>query len=234
MQTELNIQANRLLIARTCEALHDLGVNIDGVMGNAEDMCHIVLDLEDTPMTQEMAETGQARCYVVDFSRATQHKCRRTLPLVVLGMDAFGLFKETLTLNFGCRELKNLACLLDLMPIPGLHPPSEPPETPLAEAIKCHDDYAAAHPSYSNAAVLTAQRVALFPSAFPVYPGLKVSGVSKEDIHAELTLYDRGRGFIRPADLINHCLRDEYEYLLWGDRMEAKLAALNSQPPQIF
>ncbi|KAF7292737.1 hypothetical protein MIND_01172000 [Mycena indigotica] len=230
--TRLDTRANRLLIARTCEALHDLGVKINGVMGNAVDLCHIILDLDDPNLTEEMAEAGQARCYVVDFSRATQHKCKRSLPLVPLGNGAFKLLMQTLELNFGCRELKNLAYLLELMPIAGLQYAFEPPETPIKEAIKWHDDYFAAHPSYSNAAVLVAQRVTLFPNALPVYPSLEVSGVSKENVHEEITLFDRGRGFIHPADLIKHCSRDEYEYLLWGDKMEAKPVALNSEYPR--
>ncbi|KAF7292739.1 hypothetical protein MIND_01172200 [Mycena indigotica] len=229
LRTELNTKANNLLIGRVCEMLHDLGVKITGRMGSSEDLCHIILDVEDPAVTKEMAKNGEARCYIVDFSHARRHNCKRRLPLVPLGRDAFRLLMQTPTFSFGCPELENIAHLLDFTPR-GLQYPSEPPETPIGEAMKWRDDYLAAHPSYSNAAVLVAQRVALFPNALPVYPGLKVSGVSKEDMSAELTLYDCGRGYIDPASLIKGCSRDEYEYLLWGNKMEAKAIAMDAQP----
>ncbi|KAF7292736.1 hypothetical protein MIND_01171900 [Mycena indigotica] len=232
MGTKLDTKANRQLIARTFEMFHDLGVKINGKckMGNITGFTHVLLDLDDPNLTHEMAASGQARCFIVDFARAKRHKCRRTLPLVPLGNDAFVLLVSSLKLDIRCRELESIAFLLRLMPAPPYK--TDSPETPIEEAIKWHADYSAAHPSYPNSVILIAQRAALFPRSFPVYPGLKVSGPSKENVHAELTLYDRGQGFINPARFLRSCSSEEYEYFLFGDQLEVKPAALDAQLPQ--
>ncbi|KAF7292738.1 hypothetical protein MIND_01172100 [Mycena indigotica] len=230
--TKLDTRANRQLVARTLEMFHDLGVKINGKrhLGSDEDFTHILLDIDDPHPTSEMAASGQARCFIADFAHAKRHKCRRTLPLVSLGNDAFNLLVSSLRLNMCCRELENAAFLLGLMPARPYK--TDPPETPIEEAIKWHADYSAAHPSYPNSVVLIAQRAALFPSSLPLYPGLEVSGPSKENVDVKLTLYDRSQGFINPTRFLKCFSREDYEYHLWGDKMEVKPVALNAQPPR--
>ncbi|KAF7301176.1 hypothetical protein MIND_00682100 [Mycena indigotica] len=219
VRTKVNTRANKLLIARTFELLHDVGINVNGRMGSDVDLCHVLLDVDDPRVTLKRQQAGHARCYIADFSEASTHECARRLPVIPFGEY---LVRWRPFEFFGCHELVNVSLLLGFQPLKS----SDPPETPVDEALQWYNAYREAHPKYTNAATLVAQRAALFPNSFPLYPGLEVGGVRRDDVTSELLLWDGGQGKIHPENFQIACTREDLAYKLWGQYMAASPAAI--------
>ncbi|KAJ7709825.1 hypothetical protein B0H17DRAFT_239879 [Mycena rosella] len=104
--TKLDTQANRILVGRAFEALHDYGVDHGG-LNYRSDFRHVLIDIFAPGLTGAGIMNGKAPCYIVDFSEASAgHLCARKLP--VLPLDAFPDTKEV-----GCREIADLLILLN-------------------------------------------------------------------------------------------------------------------------
>ncbi|KAJ7069559.1 hypothetical protein C8F01DRAFT_1226858 [Mycena amicta] len=175
LRTKLNTAAYRVLIGRTFEMLHDIGVDFNGSMGGKSDLRQVLLDVDDPRMTPEGLITGRARCYVVGFSEATMHACERKLPVLPLGSLVFPQ-------HLGCHELGNLCFLLGFM--------EKTDETFASKALGWYETYLEHHPNEANSSVLMAQRERLFPACPPVYPGLTVSFQEQTDPHSQVILSD--------------------------------------------
>ncbi|KAJ6536566.1 hypothetical protein DFH09DRAFT_1283778 [Mycena vulgaris] len=161
--SEMNTEANKILVGRTLEALHDYGVTHGGVK-NPSDLRHIILDIDAPWLSQEDRRNGRALCYVVDFAAARfNHGCARKLP--VLPLDAFVNAEDV-----GCSELVTVAYLLKFVEISKLTPSSD-----TYKALKWHANYSNLYPAMSNCDVLIAQRAKLFHHMPPLYPELRVS-----------------------------------------------------------
>ncbi|KAF7305992.1 hypothetical protein HMN09_00753700 [Mycena chlorophos] len=243
MGSKLDTAANRLLVGRTLEMFHDLGFLLNSrepevSMGNPRDFCQILLDVDDPQATLEQCQRGQARCYIVGFAYAEPHECERLVPLLPIGPELF----SSLT-GIGCDELDNAAIVLgfgdrrkpSLSAAFDFSTANHARECTLAEAIKWHADFSAAHPTFSNSSVLIAQRRALFPEVAPLYPALCVEGVSPEDPTRELKLSEAGN-VLDPAISSGRWTREELGYRLWGALSKARTiprTAVPSRTPRI-
>ncbi|KAF7299580.1 hypothetical protein HMN09_00963300 [Mycena chlorophos] len=202
--TKYNTLANRLLVGRTFEQLHDLGIQLTRSMGCTDNYCQVLLDIEHPSATPERCFDGRARCYVVSFSNASVHNCQRKLPVLPI---ARSLFNDPL---FGCDELSNVSALMGFMEA------SFTPETAADEALRWHKEYTTRHPTHRNSAVLIAQRASLFPNAIPLYPGLDVTGPSREDTSVEVSLSNVDGTTLDPAQGFESCTMRQLALGLWG------------------
>ncbi|KAJ7069615.1 hypothetical protein C8F01DRAFT_1113377 [Mycena amicta] len=175
VRTKLNNAANCVLVGRTFEMLHDIGVNLNGSMGVKGDLRQVLLDVDDPWMTREDFETGRARCFVVGFSEATIHVCERKVPVLPLGSLVFPQ-------HLGCHELGNLCFLLGFM--------DRTDENFASQALQWHETYSDQHPNDANSSVLMAQRERLFPRYKAVYPGLRVSFQEPKKLYSQVILSD--------------------------------------------
>ncbi|KAJ7608551.1 hypothetical protein FB45DRAFT_1010857 [Roridomyces roridus] len=151
--SKMNTEANRVLVGRTLEKLHDCGFN-HGQMTRTRDLRHVVVDIYEPQLSPEDLWDGEARCYVVDFSDATaDHECARRLP--VLPLDGY-------TTEFGCDELKHVTYALEFFDLPT--------EPSLAKALEWHDTYSLDHPDVRSHYIMMAQREQLFSRHKSLYP----------------------------------------------------------------
>ncbi|KAJ7889924.1 hypothetical protein B0H14DRAFT_3855656 [Mycena olivaceomarginata] len=83
-QTKYNTKANRLLVGRTFERLHDHGVDHGDQFWNS-DLRHVLLDVYAPGLSPADARDGKARCYIAGFSEARpNHQCNAGSPSSVL------------------------------------------------------------------------------------------------------------------------------------------------------
>ncbi|KAK7013137.1 hypothetical protein R3P38DRAFT_3009277, partial [Favolaschia claudopus] len=160
-RTKLDTEANRILVGRTFEDLHDCGVNFGGVSGEFV-FRQVMLDIEDPNLTQDDIVNGGAACYITGYSEAIiGHKCMRRLPILPLG--SYIPSEEV-----GCHEIAQVLLLIGFMD----DDTDDTSKRILPEdAIKWHQDYSARYPKMRNGTVLMAQRARLFPRALPLYEG---------------------------------------------------------------
>ncbi|KAJ7643782.1 hypothetical protein FB45DRAFT_1020600 [Roridomyces roridus] len=152
--SRMNTQANRELVGRAFETLHDCDFE-HGKMITGRDFRHAVIDIFEPGLTLQDLKTGQARCYIVDFSEAAaDHNCARRLP--VLPLDGY-------TAQFGCDELKHVTLALEFFdrPIPAV----------TSKALAWHDQYISKHPDVPNQYVMMEQRAQFFEHR-TLYPAL--------------------------------------------------------------
>nr|GAT52260.1 predicted protein [Mycena chlorophos] len=206
-RTRYNTVANRLLIGRTFEMLHDIGVELNGSMENYRDFANVMLDFDDPLATEDVRLNGRARCYIAGFSKAEMHQCERRLPLLPLGTI---LSRDT----FGCPELACVSFLLDL------NRSNACPEYSVDGLLQWHRDYAAKHPEYPNASVLIAQRAALFPKERRVYPSLSCSFVDSDDVSSDLSLMQRNGAALAPDLFFREPTREQVVMLIWGKEIQ--------------
>ncbi|KAJ7643781.1 hypothetical protein FB45DRAFT_1052671 [Roridomyces roridus] len=155
--SRMGTQANRELVGRAFEKLHDCGFE-HGKMDTDRDFRHAVIDIFEPGLTPQEMKDGEARCYIVDFSEATaNHQCARRLP--VLPLDKHPA-------QFGCRELVDVAFSLDFFNRRNI----EQPVT--AQALAWHDQYISDHPDVPNQYVLMEQRAQFFSEYRTLYPAL--------------------------------------------------------------
>ncbi|KAJ7464674.1 hypothetical protein B0H11DRAFT_2284954 [Mycena galericulata] len=172
--TKMNTQANRLLVGRTFETLHDSGVDHGGKPSVA-DLRHVIIDLYAPGLSRTDMLEGKAPCYIVSFSEAhANHQCGRRLPIVPL--DAFPYPREV-----GCEETTSVLFLLNFM-----QRPNETP-TPVSDALKWHAQYSKLYPDIKNAHILIAQRERLYKEFPPVYPTVYVDFQS-DDLYCKADL----------------------------------------------
>ncbi|KAJ6585404.1 hypothetical protein B0H19DRAFT_1109552 [Mycena capillaripes] len=157
----MNTEANRILVGRTFEALHDYGVHW-GRLKNLVDFRHAIIDVNAPGLSNEDLLNGKAPCYIVGFSEAqANHECARRVPVIPLG--SFLPIKEV-----GCEEIASLLLLFKFMR-------REPTRISGSEAREWHVKYSELHPDQDNMDVMIAQRARLYPDIAPVYPQLRVS-----------------------------------------------------------
>ncbi|KAF7299636.1 hypothetical protein HMN09_00969000 [Mycena chlorophos] len=203
MDTKFNTLENRLLVGRVFEIVHDLGIELNGNMSNTEDFANVMLDLDDPLATEDICLRGGARCYVVGFANARIHRCRRKLPLLPLG----SLVSRA---TFGCPELAAVSFFLQF------GESSARPDLTVAEISRWHDQYAEKHTDYCNAALIMAQRAALFPDQLRVYPSLKANFEEPDNHMSRINLLVRDGGTVSPKDCLESRDRDELCMALWG------------------
>ncbi|KAJ6584103.1 hypothetical protein DFH09DRAFT_266631 [Mycena vulgaris] len=171
-QTVMNTEANRILIGRTFEALHDCGVD-HGAIRNPSDFRHVLIDTRVPGLTRADMLNGKARCYIVDFARAhAKHRCERRVP--ILPHDRYLRLKEV-----GCGGISDILILLDFYN-------SRWPTTSASAALEWHTKYSQLYPDLSNPKVMIAQRARMYPTMAPVYH-VDISFES-EDPYAKATL----------------------------------------------
>ncbi|KAJ7439233.1 hypothetical protein FB451DRAFT_1415871 [Mycena latifolia] len=158
--TKMNTEANRILVGRTFEALHDYGVEHGGLKSTAP-FRHAIIDVHAPGVSREDVLNGKAPCYIVGFSEArARHRCMRKVPLSPL--DAF-LWDA----DVGCHEITDAFILLKF------------PES-TKTSRQWHDTYSRRYPDLDNWEVLTAQRARLYPEMPPVYHGLDITFESED------------------------------------------------------
>ncbi|KAJ7728853.1 hypothetical protein DFH07DRAFT_998713 [Mycena maculata] len=162
--TDMSTEANRILVGRTLEMLHDFGV-IHGGVGYRADFRHLILDVDAPGLSHADLLNGKAPCYIVDFANTrSRHACTRRLP--VLPLDAHVIAGEV-----GCPELMRVTHLLGFMKnLPRLSPDSK-----TYKALQWYDKYSKAFPGLKRSDVLLGQREKFYSEMPPVYPELHVS-----------------------------------------------------------
>ncbi|KAF7314456.1 hypothetical protein MKEN_00918400 [Mycena kentingensis (nom. inval.)] len=160
-QTEFNTEANRILVGRTLEMLHDTGLEFNGGMGSRSDLRHVLLDLDDPRLSKTSKLEGHARCYIVGLSDLREHVCDRKLPSLPLGRDVR-------VPEFGCREIRHTSFYLDFL--------EESPIRDVAtDAIQWLNECQNRHQSHAQWALLVAQRNKWFAQHPAVYSNLTAS-----------------------------------------------------------
>ncbi|KAJ7100148.1 hypothetical protein B0H15DRAFT_927685 [Mycena belliarum] len=186
--TTLNTEANRILVGRSYEALHDFGIHCGG-LDRVHDFRHVLLDLSAPGLTRAQRLNGEAPCYIVDFSEArADHDCKRTVPVLPLG--------SILSWDVvGCREITDALFLLKFMP---LIKPS-PSAKQVLEAVAWHSEYSKRHPDQPGWQVLAAQRAKLYPDMPPVHPQYKLA-FEDDSPYARATFTDESAAYSDDED----------------------------------
>ncbi|KAJ7728847.1 hypothetical protein DFH07DRAFT_1066344 [Mycena maculata] len=163
-RTDMNTEANRILVGRTMELLHDYGVTHGGIVYPA-DRRHLILDVDAPGLSRADLLNGKAPCYIVDFGDArTRHACTRRVP--VLPLDALLFPKQV-----GCAELADVLELLEFMD----NSRKLSPDSDTYKALEWYDEYSRRFPHLKASDVRLAQRAKLFKDMPPLYPELIVS-----------------------------------------------------------
>ncbi|KAJ6484355.1 hypothetical protein C8R47DRAFT_552566 [Mycena vitilis] len=170
--TEMNTQANRILIARTFEALHDSGFQHGDIISRTS-LRHVVIDVDAPNLSKADLLNGKARCYIVGFSKAqANHRCKRKLPILPINS----------TLSFelaGCKEAADVLLFLKFTK-------NVESEVSASIALNWHTRYRELHPGQSNMIVSIAQRARLYSLMPPVYPGCFTLAFEDEsDVHSK-------------------------------------------------
>ncbi|KAK7062213.1 hypothetical protein R3P38DRAFT_2834098, partial [Favolaschia claudopus] len=177
-RTDLDTEANRILVGRTFEDLHDCGVDFGGVSG-AFVFRQVMLDIEDPNLTRDDILNGGAACYITGYSEAIiGHNCMRRLPILPLG--SYIPSEEV-----GCHEIAQVLLLIGFMDDDDDTDDTNKRVSP-ADAIKWHQDYSARFPKMRNGTVLMAQRAKLFPRALPLYEGEIETWFESDDEYARI------------------------------------------------
>nr|GAT52240.1 predicted protein [Mycena chlorophos] len=167
--TKMDTPENRLLVGRTFEMLHDIGIQLDGVVADSGDFRHVLFDVDDPGVSPDL------------IFKSGNHKCGRKIPIVPTGPIH----------ACGCEELDSVLFLL------GFSKPLEAPIS-ADDAVKWYEEYARRHPSYSNSSILIAQRQRLYPNYPAVYSGLTIA-FQDETEYPPLTLTDAARTQVDPV-----------------------------------
>ncbi|KAF7364829.1 hypothetical protein MVEN_00353000 [Mycena venus] len=155
--TQMNTKANKILIGRTFEALHDFGVIYDD-LSHVESFRHAIIDINSPGLSHEDLLNGKASCYITGFSKAhTNHRCMRRVPILPLG--SFLSDEEV-----GCVETADVLAPLDFMK-------KENTDVSASEALEWYAKYSELYPDADNMDVLIAQRARLYPTVPSVCEG---------------------------------------------------------------
>ncbi|KAJ6484353.1 hypothetical protein C8R47DRAFT_1217248 [Mycena vitilis] len=172
-RTAMDNEANRILVARTFETLHDSGFQ-HGDITDPASFRHAILDLDAPGLSKADLLNGKARCYIVGFSKAqAKHRCNRKLPILPISS----------TLPFsqaGCEEAADVLLYLNFTKNVKSGTSSwsifvvlsdQSAEVSASVALNWHRRYRELHPDQSNMAVSMVQRARLYGSMPQVYPG---------------------------------------------------------------
>ncbi|KAF7314498.1 hypothetical protein MKEN_00922800 [Mycena kentingensis (nom. inval.)] len=192
VRTKYNTLENKILIGRTLEMLHDVGIQINGNMGDSGALCNVLLDFSDPGLSEDDRLSGRASCFVTGLVSAdAPHNCQRRLP--VLPLDCFVPSRD-----FGCHELANAALQLDFLP---LTIPRQPFVLLVTDALEFHKKYSESEQyQYPNSSILLAQRKVFFDDFCPVYAGLAVS-FDEDSEETPLLLTEIASGTQTPAQI---------------------------------
>ncbi|KAJ7728840.1 hypothetical protein DFH07DRAFT_220798 [Mycena maculata] len=163
-RTDMNTEANSILVGRTLEMLHDYGVTHGGVVHRA-DFRHLIFDVDAPGLSRDDLFNGQTPCYIVDFAEARAgHACTRRLP--VLPLDVLLNPKEV-----GCAELADVMDSLKFMDTSR----KLSPKCETYKALQWYDEYSKAFPDLKRSDVLLGQRAKFYSEMPSLYPELHVS-----------------------------------------------------------
>ncbi|KAF7337840.1 hypothetical protein MVEN_02006900 [Mycena venus] len=153
--TRMNTEANRILVGRTFEALHDYGVDHGG-LNDFDNFRHVIIDIHAPGLSREDLLNGKAPCYITCFSEAhVKHSCTRRVPVLPLGSY---ISAE----DVGCNEISDVLLLLDFKKRVNTR-------VSASQALEWHTKYSALYPDVDNMDALIAQRAKLYPEAPSVY-----------------------------------------------------------------
>ncbi|KAJ6504684.1 hypothetical protein C8R47DRAFT_1192579 [Mycena vitilis] len=156
--TRMNTEANRILVGRTFEALHDAGFCL-GDLRWRDAFRHVIIDIDAPGLSLEDLLNGKAPCRLVGFSEAEAgHSCLRRVP--ILPLDCYLSPKEV-----GCEE-PEVADILVLINFTKRANAS----VPAAKALEWYSTYVRRYPEQDRLAVRIAQRERLYPGVPSVYP----------------------------------------------------------------
>ncbi|KAF7314499.1 hypothetical protein MKEN_00922900 [Mycena kentingensis (nom. inval.)] len=226
MGTQYDTEANRVLIGRTLEVLHDVGLAFDGIVGSNKDFTHILLDIHAPNIPITSKADGNARCFIAGLSNLVQHQCQRRLPVLPLGA-------HIPSQEFGCRELRNCAVLLGFLlnTLPPANPIIPKPAYLLVperqafakSAIAWLTSYPIEDRPVPPIVLRMAQRQLHFPTYPPLYTGLSLSmgdlvvqdaltatRLSPDTLARPWSRAELASRFLRVGDLMN---RDGYPSL---------------------
>ncbi|KAF7314509.1 hypothetical protein MKEN_00923900 [Mycena kentingensis (nom. inval.)] len=204
MNTEYDTLANRILVGRTLEIMHDAGLELNGYMGDYKHLTNILIDLDDPCLSKDDKMNGRARCYIADLSGARTHTCERQLPILPFA-------SHLSSTAFGCREIGNAAFLLGFLPSKGWDAEPYVRDVVATKAVNWYNAYYDNHESYANWAVLAAQRTKLFPNLPPVYRGLRITFEDDADeLQADLGVSEFiSSQSVSPIEPLTSCTRRE-------------------------
>ena len=97
-----------LLVGRVLERLHDAGIN-HLQFGRSHHLRHVLINVDDPTISEDDKKNGKATCYMVDFSSARIHNCKRRVPIIK--HDSYLTTEES-----GCDEVANILFLLGFLP----------------------------------------------------------------------------------------------------------------------
>ncbi|KAJ7078594.1 hypothetical protein B0H15DRAFT_860205 [Mycena belliarum] len=190
--TKMGTNANRMLVARTCEALHDYGYEHGG-MADSYALRHVLIDIHAPGLAPADRLNGKAPCYIVGFSDARAgHRCNRTVPIVPLEVR---LPDETV----GCQEIADLLRVFKFVR-------STESANPALEVVQWHEEYSREHPDLENFKVMIAQRAKLYPQFAPVHPTYLVA-FADEGMYARVEVTIPGSEEVSETDALIHDLR---------------------------
>nr|GAT52241.1 predicted protein [Mycena chlorophos] len=196
--TKMDTQENRLLVARTFEMLHDVGVQLDGKVATSGSLRHVLIDVDNPVVPCESLLRGGALCYIAGFGDGlAKHDCKRRLPILPIGARP----------DCGCKELESVRYLLGFR--------QESDTTTAEAAVKFHAEYSARHTQYPNSSVLLAQRKRFFHDSPAVFTGITVSFDGEGD-DAPLKLVDAEGKDVDPETPMSSYPRSELVPLALG------------------
>ncbi|KAJ7617502.1 hypothetical protein DFH06DRAFT_1483551 [Mycena polygramma] len=173
--TKLNTEANRILVGRKFEILHDSGIHFGG-LGDFINLRHAVIDISAPRLSEEDLLNGKAPCYIVGFSDAlANHQCKRKLPVVPLG--SFPRSHEV-----GCDEIESALILLGFVNKADTH-------VSVSHAVEWHAKYSELYPDESNASVAVAQRARLYPDRPSLYRDQLIVSFRGDDEYAKADIW---------------------------------------------
>ncbi|KAF8166591.1 hypothetical protein K438DRAFT_1857002 [Mycena galopus ATCC 62051] len=172
--TRMDNQANRILVGRTFEALHDSGVDFGGLSDRGL-FRHVVIDVHAPGLTRDDLLNGRAPCYITGFSEAhISHQCMRRVPVLPLGSYLSAEEAQ-------CKEIWQVLVLLGFLK-------RVDTRVSVSAALEWHDKYSGLHPDADNSAVLIAQRARLYPEALSVYDGQLTVSFEGHDEYSEVII----------------------------------------------
>ncbi|KAJ7160121.1 hypothetical protein C8R46DRAFT_363315 [Mycena filopes] len=173
--TRANTEANRILVGRTFEALHDRGIVLCD-LSSSFDFRQVMFDVNAPGLSQDdILNGGKTPCYIVGFSEArANHVCKRKLPILPLGF-------YIPSSKVGCTEIAAVLLFLKFMDMEE----DVTPPIPAVEVLEWYDEYSRRYPTKDSLEVLLAQRAKFFPAAPPLYPGLVKVSFAGDDLYSE-------------------------------------------------
>ncbi|KAJ6484348.1 hypothetical protein C8R47DRAFT_1321448 [Mycena vitilis] len=171
--TKMNTEANRILVGRTFEVLHDSGFEHGDLRGE-DGFRHVIIDIHAPGLSHEDLLNGKAPCYLVGFSEGQKHRCARKVPVLPLG-------SYLSVQDVGCEEIADVLLLIKFMK-------NTNTRVSASRALEWHSTYSGLHPDQDNVDVTIAQRKRLYSDLPPVYPDHLEVSFDGEDEYAKVVI----------------------------------------------